>query len=154
MASDAMIGFKIKELYTTYGKSNEAVYRQPIPDNLFSSELKTLLEKVISASKADIEKVKHSDHPDEKPLIIEGAVFSSLYEGYTDYKIQSIDIHDKAATVKVRFEYNMVDPKEVWTDTIHLIYSDKGWRIDNITFDSIGNSKDLITRLTDYITPQ
>ncbi|WP_347218972.1 hypothetical protein [Chryseobacterium sp.] len=150
-STKTVITQKINDLYIQYGKSNEAIYSRPVSDDLFSPELKKILETAINASKADIEKVKNSDHPDEKPLIFEGAIFSSLYEGYTGYKIKSINVHDKTAQALVQFEYNMASPKVVWTDIIKLIDSDKGWKIDNIIFDSIGNSKDLKTSLNDFI---
>lgn len=149
-SSNAAIALKINELYTKYGKSNEAVYNQPIPNDLFSQDLKGAVENAMNASKADIEKVKNSDHPDEKPLLFEGAIFSSLYEGYTSYKIQSVNIHGNKADAHVRFEYNMASPKVLWTDTVHLIHSDREWKVDNITFDSIGNSKDLKTSLIEF----
>ncbi|REC50020.1 DUF3828 domain-containing protein [Chryseobacterium pennipullorum] len=150
LSSNTAIGLKIDELYTQYGKSNDAVYNQPIPDNLFSPSLKKAVENAINASKADIEKVKKSDHPDEKPLIFEGAIFSSLYEGYSRYNIQSIKVNGNTADALVHFEYDMATPKVVWTDTLRLIEDHKQWRIDNITFDSIGNSKDLKGVLTDF----
>ncbi|MDM1554820.1 MULTISPECIES: DUF3828 domain-containing protein [Chryseobacterium] len=146
-----LITEKVNQLYIQYGKSNEAVYNKPIADNLFSPELKKTVETAIKTSKADIEKVKNSDYPDEKPLIFEGAIFSSLYEGYNGYSIKSIHLHDKTAEALVQFEYNMVSPKVLWTDKVQLINSDKGWTIDNIVFDSIGSSKDLKTSLTDFI---
>lgn len=149
-SSDAAIHEKVNELYTHYGKSNEAIYNEPVSGDLFSKDLKEALEVAINTSKADIEKVKKSDHPDEKPLIFEGAIFSSLYEGFTNYKIKSVTIHGKKAEVPVELEYNMAVPTVTWIDTIHLIDTEKGWRIDNITFDKTGNSKDLRTRLTEF----
>ncbi len=142
---------KINALYSQYGKSNEMVYKQPIPGDLFSEGLKKELEKAIETSKADIEKVKKSAHPDEKPLIFEGAIFSSLYEGFTRYKIQSADIHDTTADVTVQFEYNQATPHVVWTDKIHCIKENNQWKIDNISFDPIGNSGNLKIRLSDFI---
>jgi hypothetical protein len=44
----------------------------------------------------------------------------------------------------------MAVPIVTWIDTIHLTDTEKGWRIDNITFDKIGNSKDLRTRLKEF----
>ncbi|BAP31814.1 uncharacterized protein CHSO_2777 [Chryseobacterium sp. StRB126] len=147
-----LITEKVNQLYNQYGKSNEAVYHQPISKDLFSPELKNILETAINASKADIEKVKNSDHPDEKPLIFEGAIFSSLYEGYTGYTIKSITVHNKTAEALILFEYNMASPKVSWTDRIQLIDSDKGWKIDNIIFDKkINHSKDLKKSLIDFI---
>ncbi len=149
--SETAIKEKVNELYTQYGKSNEAVYNQPIPDSLFSQDLKKVLDEAISASKADIEKVKKSDHPDEKPLIFEGALFSSLYEGFTSYTIKSVKIQDKNAEALVAFEYNMASPKETWMDTVHLTNTKDGWRVDNVTFDPTGNSKDLKARLAEFV---
>lgn len=152
-AEKKLITEKVNQLYSQYGKSNQAVYNQPISDDLFSPELKKVLETAINASKTDIEKVKNSDHPDEKPLIFEGAIFSSLYEGYNGYSIKSINLHDKTAEVLVQFEYNMVSPKVLWTDKIHFVnIANTGWRIDNITFDKkFSNSEDLKTSLTDFV---
>lgn len=45
----------------------------------------------------------------------------------------------------------MSSPKETWMDTVHLTHTEKGWRVDNVTFDTIGNSKDLKTRLTEFV---
>lgn len=149
-SSDAAIHEKVNELYTHYGKSNEVIYNEPVSGDLFSRDLKEALEVAINTSKADIEKVKKSDHPDEKPLIFEGAIFSSLYEGFTNYKIKSVTIHGKKAEVPVELEYNMAAPTVKWIDTIHLTDTEKGWKIDNIIFDKTGNSKDLKARLKEF----
>ncbi|WP_153392588.1 DUF3828 domain-containing protein [Chryseobacterium vaccae] len=144
---------KVNDLYTQYGTSNEALYHQSFSDSLFSPDLKRTLETAINTSKADIEKVKNSDHPDEKPLLFEGAVFSSLYEGYTGYRIKSTNISaDKAtADAAVEFEYTASPPKMIWTDHVNLVNSKQGWKIDNIIFDTIAHSKDLKTTLNEFI---
>jgi|GEM_PF-526271 len=153
LASDdkTAITKKVYDLYIQYGKSNESIYNKPISQELFSPDLKNILENAVRASKADIERVKKSDHPDEKPLIFEGAIFSSLYEGYSGYQIQSITVKDKTAEAAVRFEYNMTSPKVLWTDKIHLVKHEHEWKIDNITFDRIGSSKDLKTQMTEFV---
>ncbi len=83
--------------------------------------------------------------------MFEGAIFSSLYEGFTRYKIQSTDIHDATADVTVQFEYNQATPHVVWTDKVHCIKENNQWKIDNISFDPIGNSGNLKIRLSDFI---
>lgn len=152
VSAETAITLKINELYKMYGNSNDALYHKPFSDSLFSPELKKALEEAVGASKADIEKVKKSDHPDEKPLLFEGAVFSSLYEGFNGYQIKSVTI-DPAGTsadAVVDFEYTMMLPKIKWTDIVHLINSDQGWKIDNISFDSIGSAKDLKANLNSF----
>ncbi|MGN7757357.1 hypothetical protein ACTJIV_07745 [Chryseobacterium sp. 22532] len=151
-AEETSVIQKANELYRLYGGSNDALYNKPFSDSLFSPELKRTLEEALNASKADIEKVKHSDHPDEKPLLFEGAVFSSLYEGYNSYKIKSVVINPSgtSADAAVTFEYMMSQPKVIWTDKVHLIKSGQEWKIDNISFDSIANSKDLKASLKNF----
>lgn len=143
---------KIDELYKVYGNSNDALYTQSFSNHLFSPELKKALEAAVNVSKADMEKVRKSDHPDEKPLLFEGAVFSSIYEGFSGYKIKSVKINSDgtSADADVDFEYTISPPKITWTDKVHLINPDEGWKIDNIIFDRIGSVKDLKTNLKDF----
>jgi len=145
------------QLYSDYGKSGDALYNKPFDSLLFSPALRQMLGEAIKISKTDIEKVKKSAHPDEKPMLIEGSLFTSLYEGYTSYKIQNVVALNSptasTATVQVLLENDSVSPKQMWTDTIHLINtSNSGWRIDNVSFDTIANSKDLKTNLNNFIS--
>lgn len=153
VSAESGVTQKINELYSTYGNSNDALYHKPFSSSLFSPELKKVLEEAVNASKADIEKVKKSDHPDEKPLLFEGAVFSSLYEGYTSYKIKSVTINPSGTSsiAAVDFEYTLSPPTVTWTDKVYLIKSGHEWKIDDIKFDSIGNSKDLKASLKDFV---
>ncbi|SHM43606.1 hypothetical protein [Chryseobacterium polytrichastri] len=116
-SSDIEIIQKINTLYRTYGKSSTAIYNQSIPKFLFSHKLEETFQEVIDAPKTDIEKVKKSDHPTDKPLLMEGSVFTSLYEGYTSYTLKSIDVKestqplDAVADVTIDFENSQVSPK-------------------------------------------
>jgi hypothetical protein len=145
---------KVSKLYNLYSQSNEALYDRPLPKDLFSSDLEEIIKKAVYISKEDIEKVKKSKYPTDKPLILEGELFSSLYEGYTTYKIKSVNIIANTANVSVDFQYDKVSPQIVWTDTIHLIITDdKHWKIDNITFNnSISTATDLKNSLDGFIS--
>lgn len=157
VSADAEITQKVKMLYSIYGKSSNVIYDQPIPKNMFSPELEKTFQEAINTSISDIENVKKSDHPTDKPLLMEGSIFTSLYEGYTSYKIESIDVMKStkpsgmAANVTVSLENsNYPNEKDVkWIDTIYLINSvDSGWRIDNIKF----NNGDLKSNLNSFIS--
>lgn len=160
LGADAEITQKVKTLYATYGKSSDAIYNKPIPKDLFSHELEKTFQEAINTSKADIEKVKKSDHPTDKPLLIEGSTFTSLYEGYTTYKIKSIQLMEStkplgmAADVTIDFENSQVSPKITWSDTVHLLDAlDSGWKVDNITFsEKFGGGKDLKSNLQSFIS--
>lgn len=157
ISADNEITEKVKMLYTNYGKSSDAIYDRAIPKDLLSPELEKTFQEAINTSKADIEKVKKSDHPTDKPLLMEGSIFTSLYEGYTSYKIKSIDVMEStkplgmAADVTVSLENsNYPNEKDAkWVDTIHLVnILDSGWRIDNVKF----NNGDLKSNLQSFIS--
>ncbi|UKB78337.1 hypothetical protein [Chryseobacterium sp. MEBOG07] len=148
----------MNQFYSIYGKSNDALYNKEIPQELFTPDLKVSLEKAFKKSKDEIEKVKNSNHSEDKPLIFEGSFFSSLYEGYTSYKIESIKIMEStqpvgsAADVLIDFENASVTPKIKWTDKIHLVEAfDTEMKIENIFFDKkIGGAIDLKTKLYEF----
>ncbi len=155
--ADQEITQGINQLYTTYGASGEALYNQPVSENLFSPELKKVLEDAVSASKADIERIKKSEYPDDKPFLLEGSVFTSQYEGFTSYKIKKIhtaDPSDKSIKADVELENASFSPKTVWTDQIQLIKIDGTWKIDNINFGDNPDIKDLKTGLQNFIPMQ
>lgn len=145
----------LKKFYGQYGQSSEALYNKPIAQNLFTPQIRKEIEEIVNASKEDMERIRKSAHPDDKPLILEGSVFTSLYEGYTKYEIKSIETRTikpnvQTADAVIEFENKAVAPKSTWKENVHLINpSGTGWEIDNITFDKIAQVKDLKTRLND-----
>ncbi|MCS3528837.1 hypothetical protein [Chryseobacterium sp. JUb7] len=158
--ADAEITKKLETLYSTYGKSSDAIYSQPVIKDLFSPDLENTFQEAIDVSKADIDKVKKSTHPTDKPSLMEGSIFTSLYEGYTTYKIKTIDVSESTkpigshADVTVELENSSVTPKITWTDTVHLINAlDSGWKVDNINFSGkTATAKDLKTSLQNFIS--
>jgi len=155
LAADAEITQKLKEFYGIYGKSSDVIYDRPIPKNLFSSDLEKTFQEAIDVSNADAEKVKKSAHPTDKPALLEGSIFTGLYEGFTTYKVKSIDVkeNNQNATVTVDFE-NANFQNTKWTDTVKLVnFSDSGWRVDNITFsEKLSGTKDVKTSLKNFIS--
>ncbi|MBK6989234.1 MAG: hypothetical protein IPH33_14055 [Bacteroidetes bacterium] len=49
--------------------------------NLMSTDLADLISKSVSKEELEAEKVKVSEFPTDKPLMIEGDIFSSFFEG-------------------------------------------------------------------------
>lgn len=82
----------------------------------FSFELTALF---VSARKYQADYRKR--HPDDKPPLIEGDLFSSLFEGPTGFEVGPVEEMDQRSKVTVRFSY--VDPnapKDVfrWKDAV------------------------------------
>lgn len=153
--ADQDITQRINQLYTTYGASGEELYDKPINEDLFSPELKKILQDAVSVSKADMERIKKSEYPDDKPMLLEGSVFTSQYEGFTSYKIKKIrteDPSDKSVTVDVELENAAFSPKTVWTDQVKLVKTGGNWKVDNINFGDNPDIKDLKTSLRNFVS--
>ncbi|GEN74685.1 hypothetical protein [Chryseobacterium hagamense] len=152
---DAEVTQVLVKFYSQYGRSGKALYNQPVAHGLFTPQIRKEIEEIVKASKEDIERIKKSAHPEDKPLLLEGSVFTSLYEGYTKYQIGPVEIRTikpniRTADAVIEFKNTDVAPKMAWREKVHLINtSGAGWEIDNITFDKIAQVKDLKTKLND-----
>lgn len=114
---------------------------------MFSKDLLNKLNNVKTITKKDEERIKKSEFPTDKPIQIEGSVFSSLYEGYSKYTIQKISVKGNHAEAIIDFENSLY--KESWSDKIILV-KESGWKIDNVLF-SKDNFKDLKEKLNAII---
>lgn len=110
----------------------EDLYNKAVDTTLFSKDIIALLQNAQKIKKADEELIKKSDSPTDKPNLIEGSVFNSLYEGFTNYTIKNIAIKGQTASVAIDFENNTTT-QEKWTDTIVLVHTNN-WKINNIVF--------------------
>ncbi len=120
---------EIKKAVTTFFKIPKDF--RDIDKNLMTQELSGLIEKAVAREELEVEKIKKSEFPTDKPLCIEGDVFTSLYEGQDSLNILDIKTEENKATVTVEFTNKQY--KHSWKDEVLLI-NDKGWKIDNIVF--------------------
>ena len=72
--------------------------------------------------------------PDEKPPYVEGALFASLFEGYTDLQPITLASEGGQASVRVCFAYADRGGRTEWTDTVVLHKQDGAWRIDDVLY--------------------
>lgn len=78
------------------------------------------------------------------PPLLEGDVFTSNFEGATSYAVRACTAGGKTGTCTVDLVYDesKSDNRHAgppakpvkWTDTIYLLLTDKGWRIDDIGY--------------------
>jgi len=71
------------------------------------------------------------------PPLIEGDLFTANFEGATAYHVSTCSIEANAAHCVVALGYRggPEDSKPVnWTDTIYLLRTDAGWKIDDIAY--------------------
>lgn len=71
----------------------------------------------------------------QSPPIIEGDLFSSLFEGATAYKVGACKESGNSGTCPVALTYRDKSAKPAhWTDTVTLVRTQQGWRIDDIAY--------------------
>lgn len=104
-----------------------------IPKNLISKDLMKIFDSYKKIAKEDADRIAKSASPTDKPILFEGSLFTSLYEGYTTYKIQDISILGNQAKVTINFENASFQPIIKWSETAILI-NENGWKIDNVLF--------------------
>jgi len=125
---------KNKEEITTtvdsFFKNYKGDFRTANKD-LLSKNFIDLINKTIEKEDAEAEKVKSSEFPTDKPLMIEGDIFCSLFEGQDSCKIGEITVSKDTATVSVDFSNSTY--AEHWKDKIILI-KESGWKIDNVIY--------------------
>lgn len=115
----------IEHLYSM----RESIYVVALDKNLFSRELVHELNNLKLIRKMDEERISNSEHPTDKPFMIEGSIFSSLMDGYTEYSIK-----DSSAEGIVDFVYRS-DPAEKWQDKVILL-KEIGCKIEDVIFSS------------------
>jgi hypothetical protein len=76
-------------------------------------------------------------YPSDKPPMIDGDIFSSLFEGASSGEIDTVQEADGHATVRVKYIYS--DPEthkviETWPDNFLLVRDGSGWLIDDIEY--------------------
>lgn len=131
--NEAEITSKIDNLYK-YNTSSDSI---PSTD-LFSTDLKKILDEANNEAKADAERIKKSEHPTDKPAMVESFIFTGVPDA-TNQKIKKISVTGNNAEAIVELEiseYKAGDktyPAVIWENTIQLV-NDKGWKVDDIIF--------------------
>jgi predicted lipoprotein len=131
-----------------YQNSTGKVFEE-ISTESFSKDLISHVVAAKNITKNDIERIKNSDSPTDKPLMIEGPVFTGGAEGHRTFKIIQIDIKNNTASVQVEFSNEAY--KIVWKDTV-LLVKESGWKIDNVIFgDNNSANKDAKGLLSGFV---
>ena len=94
-----------------------------------SSRLNKMLADGAAAELRFAAKVK------DAPPLIEGDLFTSMFEGATGWKLDACTVAGAAARCPVAFTHAQKGhPPVNWTDTLLLVNTPQGWRIDDIAY--------------------
>lgn len=75
------------------------------------------------------------------PPVLEGDIFSSLFEGATAWKVGACQASAKTARCSVALSYtppragSRAKPAN-WTDTVFLVNTPQGWKVDDVVYDA------------------
>lgn len=76
------------------------------------------------------------------PPVLEGDIFSSLFEGAGSWKVGACQTAAKAARCSVALNYTpppAAGPKAKpanWNDTVLLVNTPQGWKVDDVVYDA------------------
>jgi len=77
------------------------------------------------------------------PPMLEGDIFSSLFEGASSWKVGPCQGDTKTARCAVALSYapppaqNAKAPKPAsWSDTLLLVHTPQGWKVDDVIYDA------------------
>ncbi|MCJ8152789.1 hypothetical protein MKJ01_03290 [Chryseobacterium sp. SSA4.19] len=138
LGTAAGTGSQEQEVKNSFKKFNQSYQahkdHRKIPRSILSEHLLFYIDLAQKKENQSIENVKRSDSPTDKPDIIEGDVFSSLYEGFNEYKILSCTIKNNTARLKLELKNTHFKPIIVWNDDCILIKEKGIWKVDNFIF--------------------
>jgi hypothetical protein len=89
------------------------------------------------------------------PPMLEGDIFSSLFEGATSWKIGACQVNAKTARCPVALTYTPAPSQRAakpanWSDTVLLVETPQGWKVDDVIYDAgfaFGNTGRLSSML-------
>jgi hypothetical protein len=131
--------------YTVY--SSQQAQGRGIPDATVRLRLQPVLsprlDKQLAAAAAAqarlTAKVKNA-----VPPMLEGDIFSSLFEGATAWKVGSCQPSGQTARCTVALSYTPPPPPPggkpakpaAWNDTLVLVLTPQGWKVDDVVYDA------------------
>ncbi|RDS86208.1 DUF3828 domain-containing protein [Dyella psychrodurans] len=123
-------------------RANAQLKVQGLPNDeqlrVLTPYLSARLLSAMRAAKAQ-QQICIQKHPGDKPPLIEGDLFSSLFEGPTGFQVGVARVSGMRAQVPVHFRYDQAGTKDHprWTDTVLLVREGKAkrlWRIDDLRY--------------------
>jgi hypothetical protein len=87
------------------------------------------------------------------PPMLEGDIFSSLFEGATAWKVGACSGDAKVQRCRVTLTHAADTPKDKpanWSDTVVLVATPAGWKVDDVVYDAdfaFGNTGRLTAML-------
>jgi hypothetical protein len=134
----------VSRFYLTYDGDFRKVDR-----TMISTRLATMIDQAIQKEESEAQKVKESEFPNDKPILIEGDIFTSFFEGSDAIVVEKISVLEQVAEVKVLFENSAYNQSR--SDRIILVWENDRWKIENVVYNGSQEAADLQTTLKNLI---
>lgn len=108
-----------------------------IPDSAGRTRLAPFLSPGLNKLIADgaAAEARFAAQVKNSPPLIEGDLFSSLFEGATGWKLADCSASGATGRCPVIFTHaDAGHPAVTWTDTLLLVNTPQGWRVDDIAY--------------------
>jgi hypothetical protein len=143
-----------------YAATAQASLHGGIPDAATRARLQPLLSPALNRMLADAgaAEMRFDAKNKNAPPLMEGDIFTSLFEGPTTVKVGVCRGDDKIAHCGATLTHQDKGQKPVtWVDTLRLV-NDGGWKIDDVAYDAnfaFGNTGTLsdMLRMTVHEAP-
>lgn len=121
-----------KTIDAFYGEYKPGDYRV-VDKSLLSKTFAQMIDQASAKQAASAEELKAIGSTD-KPQMIEGDIYTSLYEGATSHETGQLEKENDR--IKATVKFNNEPYKHSWTDIVVLIKEDGSWKIDNVLYTS------------------
>jgi hypothetical protein len=126
-------GSAAKTFFDAYVKDRVSGLPSEEQMKTFAPLLTSEIVALIGAARAEQAEFRKKN-PDEKPPWIEGALFSSLFEGATAYRLGDPLVAGDKASLPVYWEYTEGGKTSRWIDVVTLVRSGETWKVADIFF--------------------
>jgi len=109
-----------------------------IPDEAARAKLAPFVSPALQKLLADGEAAEAryaKQTKNQSPPIVEGDLFTSLFEGATAFRVGACKANGAKGHCAVTLTYDDKSAKPtIWTDTVYLVHGAQGWRVDDIAY--------------------
>ena len=123
----------VNAFYTTYIAVKPTGVPTVKEQRQFKPYLSASLAKLLNEA-AGAEEKYHRSTKGEVPPLVEGDLFTSLFEGATAFKVLSCDAANGSCLVDFSYVEAANGPPTRWKDKIYLVRNTSGWLINDIEY--------------------
>ncbi len=115
------------------------VHPMGVPEEVQLSKLKAYLTPSLASLLRDADAAETAYRKrtnNEVPPLVEGDLFTSMFEGASAFDVLPAHVDGDRAECKVQLTYRDADPKYnvTWKDGVFLVRGPSGWLIDDIEY--------------------